>query len=286
MADFRLKNFEEPDDRLDFPNVHQDLVEVGDLTVARAVHEPGWRWSTDIKPIVGGDWCKARHIGIVVSGRMGIEFPDGTRFEAGPNDVIDVPPLHDGFVIGDEPLVIYEWAGARAFVPRAGRFGGRVLATLLLTDLVDSTVTAARLGEHDWRETLIDHYRAARAAVEKYHGREVKTTGDGILAMFDGPAVAIHCASAILAGARRIGIGVRAGVHVGEVELVGDDIGGIAVHEAARVMASAGADEILVSETTRVLSQPAGLTFEDRGAHVLKGLEGERRLFAYVEESV
>ena len=284
MADFRLKHLSDPDERLDFPNVHQDLVEIGDVTVARAVHQPGWRWSTDIRPIVGGDWCKARHVGIVVSGRMGVEFPDGTRLEVGPDDVIDIPPMHDGYVVGDEPLVIYEWAGARAFVPRAGRFGGRVLATLLLTDVVDSTVTAARLGDHEWRETLAEHYRVGRAAIERFHGKEVKTTGDGILAMFDGPGVAVHCAAAIRSSASQIGIAIRAGVHVGEVELVGDDIGGIAVHEAARVMASAGANEILVSETTRVLSLAAGLTFEDRGTHLLKGLEGERRLFAYIEE--
>jgi class 3 adenylate cyclase len=286
MADFRLRSLEEPDERLDFPNVHQDLVEIGDVTVARAVHQPGWRWSTDIRPIVGGDWCKARHVGVVVSGRMGVEFPDGTRIEAGPDDVFDIPPLHDGWVIGDEPLVLYEWAGARAFVPRSGRFGGRVLATLLFTDLVDSTITAVRLGDHEWRETLAEHYRGARAAIEKFHGREVKTTGDGILAMFDGPAVAIHCGSAIRAGAQQSGVAIRAGVHVGEVELVGDDIGGVAVHEAARVMASAATNEILVSETTRALSLGAGLTFEDRGVHRLKGLEGERHLFAYVEEPV
>ena len=285
MADFRLKHFGNPDERLDYPNVHQDLVEIGNVTVARAVHQPGWRWSIDIRPIVGGDWCKARHVGIVVSGRMGIEFPDGTGFEAGPDDIFDVPPLHDGFVVGDEPLVLYEWAGARAFVPRAGRFGGRVLATLLLTDLVDSTLMAARLGDHEWRNTLAEHYRVARAAIERFNGKEVKTTGDGILAMFDGPAAAIHCAAAIRVSAAELGVAVRAGVHVGEVELVGhNDIGGIVVHEAARVMASAGANEILVSETTRALSLAGGLAFEDRGEHLLKGLEGERRLFAYVED--
>lgn len=285
MADFRLKHLGDPDERVDLPKVHQDLVDIGGVTVARAVHQPGWRWSIDIRPIVGGDWCKARHVGVIVSGRMGIEFPDGTGFEAGPDDVVDVPPLHDGFVVGDEPLVLLEWAGARAFIPRAGRFGGRVLATLLLTDLVDSTVTAARLGDHEWRETLVEHYRVARAAIERFHGKEVKTTGDGVLAMFDGPAAAIHCAAAIRAGAEAIGVAIRAGVHVGEVELVGlDDIGGLAVHEAARVMAAAGANEILVSETTRALSLGAGVAFEDRGVHQLKGLEGNRQLFAYVEE--
>ena len=283
MADFRMKHLDQPDDVIDVTNVHQDLVDIGDVTVTRAVHQPGWRWSTDIKPIVGGDWCKARHLGVVISGRMGVRFPDGTTFEAGPNDVVDVPPGHDGWVVGNEPLVIIEWVGARAFTPPAGRFGGRVLATLLFTDLVDSTATAARLGDHDWRETLTGHYQAARAAIERFHGREVKTTGDGILAMFDGPAVALHCAAAIRASSHEIGIAIRAGVHVGEVEMVGNDIRGIAVHEAARVMAAAATDEILLSDTTRLLSAAAGLRFEDRGVHVLKGIDGEHRLFAFVE---
>lgn len=285
MAESRRKNLSQPDDVLEFPGVTQDLVEIGEVTVARAIHQPGWRWSKDIQPIVGGEWCQARHLGVVLSGRMGIEFPDGGRTEFGPDDVFDIPPNHDGYVIGDEPAVLLEWAGVRAFLaPNRGRFGARVLATLLFTDVVDSTSLAAQLGDNKWRETLAEHFRVTRAALEKFHGREVKTTGDGILAVFDGPAQALHAAARIRANSKESGIRIRAGVHVGEVEQVANDVRGLAVHQAARVMSAAAADEIFASDTTRLLSAASGLRFEDRGTHVLKGLEGEHHLFAYVED--
>ena len=125
-----------------------------------------------------------------------------------------------------------------------------------------------------WRDTLSTHYEAARGAVEQHLGREVKTTGDGLLATFVGPAAALHCAASVRRLARREGIAIRASVHVGEVEVVGNDVRGLAVHEAARIMGEAGPDEILVSETTRALAQAAGLGFEARGAWPLKGLPG------------
>jgi class 3 adenylate cyclase len=277
------KNLREPDDRISFPGVVEDVVEIGGLTVGRVVQEPGWRWSTHVRPIVGGDWCQARHVGVVLAGRYGALFSDGTTAEFGPDDVYDIRPGHDGWTIGDEPAVLIEWAGLRAFAgPRAG-VHGRVLATLLFTDLVDSTATAVRLGETVWREALSLHYGAARAELERFRGREITTTGDGLLAMFDGPALALRCAAAVRAGAARASLSIRAGVHVGEVQVAGSGIQGVAVHEAARIMAAAAPDEILVSETTKALAEPAGLTFEDRGTHQLKGLPDARRLYAYVE---
>ena len=123
----------------------------------------------------------------------------------------------------------------------------------------------------------------AVAELEGAHGREVKTTGDGVLAVFEGPATALRCAAAIRAAANRQGLQIRAGIHVGEVESAGSDIHGVAVHEAARVMAASNPDEILVSETTRALSLANDLEFADRGEHHLKGFEGPRRLYAYVE---
>jgi class 3 adenylate cyclase len=150
---------------------------------------------------------------------------------------------------------------------------------------VDSTVIASRLGDVAWRELLSRHFEAARAELERFGGREVKTTGDGLLATFNGPAQALRCAGAIRRAASREGLQVRAGVHVGEVELVGPDVRGVAVHEAARIMAQAGADETLVSEITRTVSLTSGLVFEDRGTHVLKGLPGQWRLFAYVADT-
>jgi len=285
MPDAIFKSLRDPDDVVEFPGITARLVELGDLTVGKAVTEPGWRWSTHMRPTVGGEWCQIRHVGIVLSGRLGILFPDGTEVVFGPEDVFDVPPGHDGYTIGDEPCVQIEWAGLRPFFsgfPAGIR--SRVLATLLFTDLVDSTSVAARLGDVHWRELLSRHFESARAELERFGGREVKTTGDGLLATFDGPGRALHCAAAIRRSAHEEGLHVRAGVHVGEVELVGDDVRGVTVHEAARIMASAGKDEILVSDLTRVLAGTSGLAFDDRGAHSLKGLEGEWRLAALVTE--
>jgi class 3 adenylate cyclase len=210
---------------------------------------------------------------------------DGTTMEFGPNDVFDIPPGHDGWTVGDEPCVQIEWAGLRTFAGLGAGLEGRALATLLFTDLVDSTVIAKRLGDIAWRELLTAHFEAMRAALDRFGGREVDTTGDGLFATFDGPARAIHCADAIRRGAARHGLHIRAGIHVGEVELVGADVRGVAVHEAARVMAKAEAGEILVSETTRVLASTAGLQFEDRGTHELKGLPGEWLLHAFATDS-
>ena len=129
-----------------------------------------------------------------------------------------------------------------------------------------------QLGDVAWRELLSRHFEAVRAQMERFGGREVKTTGDGLLATFAGPAQALHCAAAICRAANREGLHLRAGVHVGEVELIGSDVRGVAVHEAARIMAKAGVDEILVSEITRTLALTSGLVFHDRGHHTLKGL--------------
>jgi len=275
-------NLDQPDGVIEFPNINANLVELGDLTVGLFVAQPGWRWSKDIRPKVGGEWCQARHVGVVISGRLGIRLDDGTELEFGPNDVFDIPPGHDGYTIGDEPCVQIEWAGIRAWAGFPTGIHSRVLATLLFTDIVDSTEIANRLGDARWRELLSTHLTAARAELERFGGREITTTGDGLLATFDGPARALHCALAVRNGAHLEGLQIRAGVHVGEVELVGDDVRGVAVHEAARIMAAAAADEILVSDLTRALAQASGLAFEDRGAHELKGLEGEWRLAAFV----
>jgi class 3 adenylate cyclase len=275
-------NLDTPDEVIDFPGVTTNLVELGDLTVGLMVAEPGWRWSTHVRPKVGGEWCQARHVGVVVSGRLGILLSDGTELEFGPNDVFDIPPGHDGFTIGDEPCVQIEWAGIRAWAGFPTGIHSRVLRTLLFTDLVDSTQIASHLGDARWRERLSEHFVSVRAELERFHGREVTTTGDGMLATFDGPAQALHCAAAVRRRANADDLHVRAGVHVGEVELVGQDVRGVAVHEAARIMAEAGTDEILVSDLTRALAITTGLEFEDRGARTLKGLEGEWRLAAFV----
>jgi class 3 adenylate cyclase len=283
-VEVRSKNLRTPDETIQFPGVVGELVDVGELTVGRTVQEPGWRWSTHVRPLVGGEWCEARHVGVVLSGRLGFAFRDGTTAEVGPDDVYDIPPGHDGFTVGDEPCVMIEWSGLRAFAGFRGRTRGRILATILFTDLVDSTAIVKRVGDAIWRERLTEYFQEVRGSLERFGGREVKTTGDGLLATFDGPAQAVAAAAAIRSVAHRHDLRVRAGVHVGEVDLVGNDVRGVAVHEAARIMGKAAADEILVSEITHALASAAGLAFADRGVHSLKGLPGERRLFSYVDE--
>ncbi len=156
----------------------------------------------------------------------------------------------------------------------------RVLATVLFTDIVDSTAQATAMGDRAWRDQLDRHDTMVRRQLERFRGREIKTTGDGFLAVFDGPARAIHCGTAIRDGATQLGIDVRAGVHTGEMELRGDDIGGVTVHIGARVAALAGAGDVLVSRTVTDLVVGSGIQFEDRGDHELKGVPGSWRLFA------
>jgi len=161
----------------------------------------------------------------------------------------------------------------------------RMLATVLFTDIVDSTTTAIELGDRQWRELLERHNSLVRRELLRYRGREVDSAGDGFLATFDGPARAIHCASAIVGGARELGIDVRAGLHTGECEIADGKVAGIAVHTGARVAGLAGAGEVLVSSTVKDLVAGSGIVFAERGAHQLKGIPGDWQLFA-VEDVV
>jgi class 3 adenylate cyclase len=156
----------------------------------------------------------------------------------------------------------------------------RILATVLFTDIVGSTERAAELGDRRWRELLDAHDAVVARNVERFRGRVVKTTGDGALATFDGPARAISCAREIRDGVRALGIEVRVGLHTGEVEVRGEDLGGIAVHIGARVAAQAAPGDVLVSSSVPPLVAGSGIEFEDRGEHSLKGVPGDWRLFA------
>jgi class 3 adenylate cyclase len=150
---------------------------------------------------------------------------------------------------------------------------------------VGSTERVARSGDRAWHELLDSHDAMTRSELRRFRGREVKTTGDGLLATFDGPARAIRCAQAICAGARRLGLEVRAGLHTGEVEVRGDDVGGIAVHLAQRVSSRADAGEVLVSRTVVDLVAGSGIAFDDRGVHELKGIEGTWGLFSVLDQT-
>jgi class 3 adenylate cyclase/pimeloyl-ACP methyl ester carboxylesterase len=155
----------------------------------------------------------------------------------------------------------------------------RVLATVLFTDIVGSTERAAEVGDRSWRELLERHYQVVRAMLARYRGVEMSTTGDGFFATFDGPARAVRCAQAIVAAVRPLGIDIRAGVHTGEIEYMGDNVGGMAVHIGARVGAVAGPSEVVVSSTVHDLVVGSGLTFTDRGVQELKGVPGPWHLY-------
>ncbi len=156
----------------------------------------------------------------------------------------------------------------------------RVLATVLFTDIVDSTKRASELGDSAWRDLLDRHDAAVRRQLDRFRGAEVKTVGDGFLATFDGPARAIQCASAVRDNLEPLGLDMRAGLHTGEIERRGHDVGGLAVHIAARVAALAGPGEILTSSTVKDLVVGSGIDFETRGSHILKGVPDQWRLFA------
>ncbi|MGH2546677.1 MAG: adenylate/guanylate cyclase domain-containing protein [Actinomycetota bacterium] len=282
MAGPIRKSLRTPEETVAFPGASQGVVELGDLTVGRFEAQPGWRWSEHVRPEVGGEWCRARHVGVVISGRIRVISEDGTEVEFGPDDAYDIPPGHDAYVVGDEPVVQIEWQGLRTFLGPRGGMRGRRLVTLLFTDIVDSTRIASELGDATWRELLSRHYEAARSELDRFGGREAKTTGDGMLAVFDGAAAALRCADAIRSAAAAHDLRIRVGVHVGEVDVVGGSVQGVSVHHAARVMAAAGPQEILASELTKSLVAASGVEMEDRGVHSLKGIPGEHRLFAYV----
>jgi len=208
----------------------------------------------------------------VESGREVAALIPGARFvEAPGTDLYDWPGADD-----PEMDVVEEFLTGRP--PR--REPERALATILFTDIVGSTGHAARLGDRAWRALLQRHDEAVRDCLARFRGREVKTVGDGFVATFDGPARAVQCAGEIADAVGSLGLQVRCGLHTGECELLDHDVGGIAVHIAARVVALAGGGEVLVSSTVKDLVVGSALAFEDRGVHDLRGVPGEWRLHA------
>jgi class 3 adenylate cyclase len=180
-------------------------------------------------------------------------------------------------------LISIQWSGIRTWGAALLATGERVLTTVLFTDIVGSTDIAARIGDGRWHTLLASHNESVRRALDRFHGIEVKTTGDGYLARFDAPVRALACARAMRDIATSLDLQIRAAVHTGEVEVVGDDIRGLAVHLASRLLSLAGPGEILASATTRSLVDGSGLEFEDRGRHELRGITGEREVFALVD---
>ncbi len=278
----RRKRFDRPDEIRRVEKAHIELVELGELTIGRAIFEPGWRWSEHVKPIVGTESCQVHHLGYVVSGHLHIEMTDGASMDVMGGDAFEIPAGHDAWVIGDEPWISVDWAGRRLFAKSPKEISDRVFTTLVFTDLSGSTETLNRLGDARWRLLLAEHNQAVRAEIERFGGREAKTTGDGFFVPFDSPARAVRGAAAMVDAATAHGLAARAGVHAGEVELEGEEVRGIAVHAAARILRVAQPGEVMVSTTVRDLLSGSGLEFADRGEFELRGLDGRRGLAALV----
>ena len=244
-------------------------------TAGRVVREMGFADVRDVLPTI--------RVPTLLMNRAEDEIlePGHTRYLAehisGARHV-ELPGRETLAIFGDSDAVLDE---IEEFITgaRQERRRDRVLATVLFTDICDSTKHAAELGDKQWRELLRRHDDQSRRAIARLRGREVKATGDGFLATFDGPARGIQCARAVVEAVRPLGIEVRAGLHTGECEVIGDDVGGMAVHIGARVMGCAGPGEVLVSSTVKDLVVGSGIGFEERGAHELRGVPGEWRLF-------
>jgi class 3 adenylate cyclase len=275
-----IRSFAAPDEVIELETVRSEIITKGSLTVSHDLQAPGWRWSVHVRPIVGTEWCQVHHIGIILRGRMRYRMEDGTEFDAGPLDLMDIPPGHDAWVVGDEPVETIAWTGAKGWLDPLESLHERILATIVFTDIVDSTAMALRLGDRAWGDLLGTYEARTRDTINRYRGRAVKMTGDGVLAVFDGAARALRCAAALRDTAADLDLAIRVAVHTGEIELAGDDIRGVAIHEASRVLALAGAGEVLVSGTTAELAGDVGVALEDRGEHELRGMSGRRRLFA------
>jgi class 3 adenylate cyclase len=202
-----------------------------------------------------------RYLADHISGATFVELPGGEIALGGSDQVLEEVAE---FLTGARPVVDVD----------------RILTTILFTDIVGSTAQAASLGDQRWRSLLDSHDKAVREQLKRFRGREINTTGDGFVASFDGPARAIRCAQAITEATGKLRVQLRVGLHTGECEVRGDDLGGLAVHIAARVGALADPGEVLVSGTVKDLVVGSGIEFADRGAHELKGVPGTWRLFA------
>ncbi len=246
-----------------------------------AVAMAQWFWETNATVALS-----AIHVPTLVMGRVGAPGMDEARYTASRIDgarLGELPGIDPFALAGDTDAILRE---IETFVETLAAAHGdeqddnRVLATVLFTDVVDSTSLATKLGDRSWA-TLVERSESeGRALVARHRGRVIDTAGDGLLASFDGPGRAIRCAKGLMTTMSELGLPIRAGLHTGECELVGDRLRGLAVHIGARVTALAGPSEVFVSTTVKDLVAGSGFEFDDRGVHSLKGVPGEWRLFA------
>ena len=262
-----------------FPNGEILIVTMGDFTFGEFRLRPGWRWSTDVKPIVGTQSCQHHHAGYVLEGQMHIEMADGNSMDILAGDAYEIPPGHDAWIVGEAMYRGIEFSGVRSYALGQGIEGSGIVTTILFTDIVNSTATLAQVGDRQWREMLLGHNAAMRIQLDRYRGQELKTTGDGFLAAFDSASRAIFCAQGMVQACRENDLDIRVGCHTGEVVIAQGDAIGMTVHAASRVMSLADAGEIYLSSTTRDLIDGSGIPLHSVGHHALKGFEGKREIF-------
>lgn len=204
---------------------------------------------------------------------------DGVELEFAAGDVLEIPPGHDAWVVGDEAFVTVDFEALRGFAKGGGSASRRSVATVLMTDIVDSTTHAVEMGPEKWLELIARHNERAERTIDVNEGRLVKTTGDGVLGLFDSAERAVRAGLAVSDVVADLGVTVRAAVHTGEVEQTAGDVRGVVVHTAARMMALAGPGALIVSTTVRDLLDGSSYELDDFGVHALKGLPNERQLY-------
>ena len=279
MPRLHTKGFDASGIKRTFPNGFTNVVRLDETVVGYGVYQPGWRWTTDMPGIAGSPTCQLHHVGYAVSGALHVVTDAGQEMDVQPHSVYEIPAGHDAWVVGDEPFVTIDWTSARTWAVANDVMGDAEVVTILFTDIVASTAELVRVGDQAWRDRLASHHARMRDHLNEFRGREVKSTGDGLLAVFDRPIRAVRCAQAMAATSRSMDLPIRVGIHVGEVELAADDARGLAIHTAARIMSLGGADEIMVSSTVGELLEGSGIDLVDAGTHELKGLPGARRVF-------
>jgi len=217
LSRVEVRDLRQPEAVITYPLGVSNQVRLAGTVVTRHLLQPGWSWEKHAQPVVGTASCELYHRGVVLSGRMGIRTDEGDEVVIEPNQVFDLPPGHVTWVEGDEELVMVDWAGGAGFDAQPGE-GGRVMATILFTDVVDSTALAQRAGDAAWKRTVAMHDDIVRTVIAGFGGREIETAGDSFLIVFDGAERAIRGAFALVDALAAIRIPIRVGIHSGEVE--------------------------------------------------------------------
>ncbi len=286
MPRLQRKALDAPDEVRKFTHGVVEIINLDEIAVCRFAFQPGWEWSKHVAPIAGTKSCQLRHVGYTFSGQLAVRMDDGTTLLIGPGDAYEIPPGHLARVEGDVPWESIEFTSGHSYARPPESAGERVLATILFSDICDSTRVLGEVGDAEWTRIVRAHNERIRAVIDRFHGREMGTTGDGFLALFDGAARATMAAAAFDPAVAGLGIRVRTGMHTGEVAIDGGQARGVAVHGAARVAALGGPGDVLVSGTTLDLLEGAGLNFAFRGNHELKGLTGARPIYTLVRSTL